>query len=93
MISNLRPSGHLLPKQALYQAEPRPALRIVRVLIGSGMPRNHRVAESGRSSPQRLELAQAYALAVLEIRNDNAAHSDIANQLEHATSSSGREPA
>jgi hypothetical protein len=60
-ISNLRPSGHLLPKQALYQAEPRPALRIVRVLISSGLPRNHCVAGSARSNPQMTGLAQVYA--------------------------------
>jgi hypothetical protein len=31
----IRTSDILLPKQALYQAEPRPAARIARVLAGS----------------------------------------------------------
>jgi hypothetical protein len=83
-ISNLRPSGHLLPKQALYPAEPRPALRIVRVLISSG------TAQPLRGWFRAVEPANDWArpglcVAAPEIRGDHTARCCLAlQQLEHA---------
>jgi hypothetical protein len=84
VISNWRRSGHLLPQHALYQAQPRPILR----LSGFQSLRDTAQPQSGRVPTVEPAMTGAHpgpCVTVLEIRGDNTADSCVAlQQLEHA---------